>query len=269
MAVPIKQIPAALLVPDQYQEIDNSLTGSQGDIKRALMIGYMLSSAPAAGGVPVNVVSGSKAHELFGCGSPAALMAETFLAHNKVEELYVLPIPEPQAGTAWKKKFTTSVTAAVPGAVHVKINGRTFDAAVTSGVSAAAVTAAVIARINSETTLPVLAEADPDDTASFYVISGVKGTAGNNNTVDVTSEASGVTIEEGQTTPGTGVTDIKPFLTALGEVRYNFMASDFDNTENIRAGSDELESRYGALRQIGGRMYIALSGDQRRRKKNL
>ena len=69
-----------------------------------------------------------------------------------------------------------------------------------------------------------------------------------------------VSIAEIETTPGTGVTDIKRYLAGLGEVRYNFIASDFEDAENIRASSDELESRYGPMRQIGGRMYIALSG---------
>jgi hypothetical protein len=34
MAIPIRQIPANLLVPGQYQEIDSSLAGAQGDIKK-------------------------------------------------------------------------------------------------------------------------------------------------------------------------------------------------------------------------------------------
>jgi phage tail sheath gpL-like len=257
----MKQIPANLLVPGQYQEVDNSLAGAQSDIKKALMIGYKLSSAPAAGGVPLNILSGSKAHQLFGCGSPAAIMAETFLALNKVEELYVLPIPEPEAGTAWKKKFSAAAAGAVPGAVRITINGAAFEAAITTGADGEAVAAAIIARINSELTLPVTAEADSVNEAVFYVMSNVKGKAGNYNTVTVESEAEGVTVEELQATPGTGVTDLKPYLDGLGETRYNFFASDFDDAANIKKSSDELESRYEAMRQIGGRMYIALSGE--------
>lgn len=34
MAVPLRQIPANLLVPGQYQEIDNSLAGAQGTSRR-------------------------------------------------------------------------------------------------------------------------------------------------------------------------------------------------------------------------------------------
>jgi phage tail sheath gpL-like len=257
MPVPIRQIPANLLVPGQYQEIDNSLAGSQGDIKKALMIGYKLSTSEAENGKPVNVLSAAKAHQLFGYGSPAAIMAETFLALNKVEELYVLPIPEPEAGTVWKKQFTVSGSAAASGAIHIAVNGRNFEAAVSSGAGAEAVAAAITARINAETALPVIAEA----AAGVVTVSAnVKGAAGNSNSVFIAPLAAGVSIEETAAVAGTGVTDIKPFLKGLGEIRYNFIASDFNDTGNIRASSDELESRYGAMRQIGGRMYIALSG---------
>ncbi|MDR1836611.1 MAG: phage tail sheath protein [Treponema sp.] len=258
MPVPIRYIPANLLVPGQYNEIDNSLAGSQGDIKKALMIGYKLSTSNAESGKPVNVLSGMKAHELFGYGSPAAIMAETFLALNKVEELYVLPIPEPEAGTAWKKEFSVSGTAAAAGAIRIVVNGCGFDAAISAGADAEAVAAAITAKINSELTLPVFAETD---LGNVTVLSNVKGTAGNNNRISIISSVPGISIEETATAEGTGETDIKSFLTGLGEVRYNFLASDFNSAKSIRVSSDELESRYGPMRQIGGRMYIALSGD--------
>jgi phage tail sheath gpL-like len=261
MAIPIRQIPANLLVPGQLQEIDNSLAGAQGDIKKALMIGYKLPASQAEDGKALNVLSAIKAHELFGYGSPAAIMAETFLALNKVEELYVLPIPPPEAGTVWKKKFTVSAASAAAGRVAITVNGKTFSAAISAGADAEDVAAAIVARINSELTLPVIAETDVANEVSFFVLSNVKGAAANSNTVSITAEAAGVSVFEEDTTPGTGVTDIAPYLLGLGEVRYNFIASDFADDANIRAMADELESRYGAMRQIGGRAYIALTGE--------
>ena len=261
MPIPMRQIPANLLVPGQYQEIDNSLAGAQSDIKRALMIGYKLSSAEAEDGKPLNILSAVKAHQLFGYGSPASIMAETFLALNKVEELYVLPIPEPEAGTFWKKSFCVSVSAAETGAIRITVNGQNFEAAVSAGATAEEIAAAIVARINSEIILPVFAEVDSENSASITVISNVKGLVGNRNSVIIEALAHGVSVEEGATSEGKGATKIKPFLTGLGEVRYNFFASDFDDAENIRACSDELDSRYDAMRQIGGRMYIALAGE--------
>jgi phage tail sheath gpL-like len=75
MAVPFKQIPAALLVPGQYEEIDNSLAGAQGDIKKVLLAGYKLPDAQAETLKPVQVISASKADRLCGAGSDLAIMA--------------------------------------------------------------------------------------------------------------------------------------------------------------------------------------------------
>ncbi|MCL2245068.1 MAG: phage tail sheath protein [Treponema sp.] len=258
MPVPIRQIPANLLVPGQYQEIDNSLAGAQSDIKKALMIGHKLSTSEAESGKPVNVISAAKAHQLFGHGSSAAIMAETFLSLNKTEELYVLPIPEPDAGTAWNKKFTVSGSASSAGMLHVIVNGFNCNVFVSKGADAQAVAAAITAKINAELTLPVIADAD---NAVVTISANIKGETGNNNSVIIISFIGGVSITETETAAGVGVTDIKPYLEGLGETRYNFIASDFNDVKNIRTSSDELESRYGPMRQIGGRMYIALTGE--------
>lgn len=94
MAIAFTEIPEALLVPGQYQEIDNSLAGTVSDVKRVLMVGTMSASGTATAGKAVQVRSADKAKILFGNGSPAAIMAAEFLKHNTTEELWVLPIAE-------------------------------------------------------------------------------------------------------------------------------------------------------------------------------
>jgi phage tail sheath gpL-like len=205
-------------------------------------------------------MSAQKAGELFGYGSPVAVMAETFLAISKAEELRALPVPEPKAGTARKKKFTAAASGVQAGAVTVEVNGRSYAAAVSAGASAEEVAAAITARVNSELALPVSAEADETDSASVWITANVKGVYGNRNAVSVKSGAAGASVAESTVVPGTGVTEIAPYLAALGETRCNFMASDFSDAANIGASADELESRFGAARQIGGRMYIPLAG---------
>jgi phage tail sheath gpL-like len=225
------------------------------------MVGYCSSGASAAPGVPVNVLSAQKAGELCGFGSPAAIMAETFLALNRVEELWVLPVSEPVAGTAWKKKFTVSGTSTNAGAVIITVNDKGFDVGIYSAATAEAVAADIVGRINAEITLPVYAEVDDLDSTAFWVVANVKGVCGNDNAVTVKAEVTGVSVAETSATPGSGATDIAPYLAALGETRYNFIASDLTGDANIKATADELESRYAAMRQIGGRAYIALSGE--------
>jgi phage tail sheath gpL-like len=253
----MRQIPASLMVPGQYQEIDNSLAGAAGDIKKVLLVGYKLASAPTPAGKPIQVLGDIKAAELCGYGSDAAIMAKEFLAINKVEECWILPVAEPNAGVKWSVPFTVTAANAAAGIITITINGKAVSAAVNAGDDAEAVAAAIVAAVNSDMSLPVEAAADE---AVVTVSALVKGTLANYNTVAIDSEAPGVTIAKGAVTNGVGTVDLKPVLQALGSARYNFSASAFDGGANITAIANELESRYSATRQIGGRAYVPLSG---------
>lgn len=260
MPIPFKQIPDVLLVPGQYQEVDNSLAGSVSEIKKTLIIACKSPAGTAPAGTPVRVLTDLKAATLFGYGSPAAIFAKTFLEINKIEECWVLPVDAPQAATPWKKTFTVTVTSARQGAAAISVNGRKIDAAaVAAEATADEIAAAIVARINSEVWLPVEAETGED--GAFTVKSVVAGTGGNASKIVIASEADGVTITAGATTTGAQTPIIKPLFGKLGNVRYNYMVSDFSDADNIAALAAELDSRFGAMRQIGGRAFVALSGE--------
>jgi phage tail sheath gpL-like len=266
MPIPFTQIPEILLVPGQYQEIDNSLAGSTGDIKKALIIAYKSAAGTAPAGTPVRVLSDLKAASLFGYGSPAAILAKTFIALNKIEECWVLPVDAPGAATPWQKTYAVAVTAAQKGAAAITVNGQKIDAAaISANATPEEVAAAIVARINSELWLPI--EAEAGENGEFTVKSAVAGTGGNFNAVSIHSEAAGVTVTADEIIPGTQVASIKKLLSGdelfpgLGSVRYNYIISDFSDSENIAALGEELVSRYGAMRQIGGRAFVALSGE--------
>jgi phage tail sheath gpL-like len=251
------QIPANLLVPGQYEEIDNSLAGAQGDIKKVLILAYKTAAAPAEAGRPVQVLAASKAAELCGYGSPAAIMAEAFLGINKIEECWILPVAEPEVGAKWQKSFTVEAGTVGEGSASITVNGKTLAAAVRAGSTAAEIAAAIVARINGEANLPVEASA----VEGVVTVSAlVKGAWGNANTVSIAPAVSGVMITPGATAAGTGAADLAALFPGLGGTRYNYFLSDFADPANIAALAAELESRYGALRQIGGRAFIALSG---------
>jgi len=260
MPIPFSQIPDVLLVPGQYQEVDNSLAGSVSDVKKALIIAYKSAAGTAPAGKPVRVLTDLKAAALFGYGSPAAIMAKTFLALNKIEECWVLPVDVPQAATPWQKNYAVTVTTAQRGAVEIVVNGRKIDAAaISAGATPEEAAAAIVARINSELWLPV--EAEVGDDGEFTVKSVVAGTGGNFNTIDIYSEAAGVTVAEGATTSGAQAADIVALFPGLGSVRYNYIVSDFSDPGNIAALGAELTDRFGAMRQIGGRAFVALAGE--------
>ena len=260
MAIAFTQIPANLLVPGQYQEIDNSLAGETGDIKTALIVALKTKTGKAAEGVPVNVLTASAAADACGYGSPAALMAEAFLSVNKIEKLYLLPVAEPAAGTAWKKDYTVQAASAAAGSVHLLINGRGVWAAVSEGQSADKIAAAIVAACNGLENNSVEAAIDSGDNTKIIFSSLYKGACGNVNTVTVQSHAAGVSVTEGTVTAGSGVVDLSKLSQWLGAKRWNYIVFDFDDEASIKLLAEELESRYAATRQIGGRAFITLSG---------
>ncbi len=260
MAIAFTQIPANLLVPGQYQEIDNSLAGETGDIKTALIVALKTKTGKAAEGVPVNVLTASAAADACGYGSPAALMAEAFLSVNKIEKLYLLPVAEPTAGTAWKKEYTIQAARAAAGSVHFLINGRGVWAPVSEGQSADKIAAAIVAACNGLENNSVEAAIDSGDNTKIIFSSVYKGAYGNVNTVTVQSQAVGVSVTKGAVTAGTGVADLSKLPQWLGSKRWNYIVFDFDDEASIKLLAEELESRYSATRQIGGRAFITLSG---------
>ncbi len=261
MAIPFSQIPANLLVPGQYQEIDNSLAGSQGEIKKVLLVGMKSSTGTSEAGKPVRILSSQKAGKAFGFGSPAAIMAEHFLASNKVEELHVLPVEEPSAGTKWTKKVVVESSNAGEGSVMLTVNGRAVWSQVTEGMPADEIAGGVVAACNGLKNNPVEASMEDDGGAIKLVFSSiVKGTSGNKNTVSLKPQAFGVKIKEESEIKGTGVSDLSELPKMLGSTRWNYIVFDFDDEQSIKVLSEELESRYSAMRQIGGRAFIALSG---------
>jgi phage tail sheath gpL-like len=255
--IPIRQIPATLLVPGHYQEVDNALAGTQEDIKKALLIGYKTSAGTATAGVAIQVGTDTQAATLCGAGSDAALMAAAFLAINKVEELWIVPIAEPASGTKWSIAYTISGTATGSGTLDIGINGKTLSLGIAAADTAAMIAAAIVASINSETVLSVEAAAS----GTVVTISALTtGTLGNHNHISISANIQGVSISSGTVSTGTGTVDLTTVLAGLGEVRYHYLALAFDDRANLTTLAAELESRYGAMRQIGGRAFVALSG---------
>ncbi|MCM1321613.1 MAG: phage tail sheath subtilisin-like domain-containing protein [Bacteroides sp.] len=262
MAIPFTEIPDALLIPGQYQEIDNSLAGSVSDVKKALIIGTMAASGTAAAGKAVQVRSTDKAKVLFGNGSPAAIMAAEFLSRNTTEELWVLPIAEPSAGTKWTQSFAVIANNAAAGSVSITVNGDSVSAAVKTEATAKEVASAITAAVNGSDNFPVEAEViEEENSVSVSFSAAVKGESSNAVRVTLASLSSGVTITAGTVIKGTLVPDLAAPLEKLGAVRYHYLASEFSDVQSLKAIAAELKDRYTAIRQIGGRCFIALSGE--------
>jgi phage tail sheath gpL-like len=114
------------------------------------------------------------------------------------------------------------------GSIDISING----VIVSAGDDADAISAALVAAINGDISLPV--------------------------------EAEGVSVSAGDITHGTGGDnsfDMSQFFASVADTRFNYIVSAFDAPAQIKEMADELASRFDAMRQIWGHAFIALSGE--------
>jgi len=265
MSIEFTQIPDELLVPGQYQEIDNSLAGSTGEEKKVLVIGIKGSGGTAEANKVVAISGDAKARNLLEEGYPAAVMAMNFMDLNKTEKLYALPLNEAAAGTAAVKSYTFTASPIKDGTFVRYVNGIKVSMAVSSGDTLDDLAAAFVASINSVRDMELEAEINAENTAQVLLVALAKGENGNLMTVEAglygESDPAGIAAELATVTVGSGNPDITAALAAMGETKYHYIITDLADAANIVLFSAELKSRYSGPRQCDGRMFLALSGE--------
>jgi len=263
-AIPFTQIPESLLVPGQYQEIDNSLAGGVEDVKRVLIVDVKGATGEAVAGQVVGVTSEARARTLLVAGSPAARLAQAYLKVNKVDQLFVLPVAENAAGVKAVKKITFTNVATKAGVLTRYIGGQKVQVAVGANEPSATSAAAFIAAVNGLVDMPVEASAGGAGN-EVLLTAGTKGTDG--NFIDIAAglagetDPAGVSLVVTTVTAGAGNPDAAAALAALGDVRYHYILTTLDDLANMTGYQAELTDRYSATRQIGARLFVAISGE--------
>ncbi len=265
MAIPFKEIPAGLLVPGQYQEVDMSLTGGGSNKKIALCIGQMRETGAAEEGREYIITAEADGRRLFGEGSDLALMLESFLEQNKIEELRAIGLKDKSDGAVVIRKITFETENLKTGTVPLYINGINVSFGVSAQDSLAQLRNKALAAVNSKRNLCVEAAAGSSD--GELLLSHVhKGETG--NTLDVRFSLFSEALPEGLSaaiasqTPGSGNPDISTAIRGMQEIRYNYILCSIHDAANMLKLEAELDRRYTAMVQKGCRLFIALSGTE-------
>ena len=264
MPVPLTQIPDNLLVPGNYQEIDNSLAGSQSDVKRVLVVGIKSVAGVALANKAIAISSKDSGNTQLGDGSPAAVMVANMLELNKTEELWALPLAENPIGIAAVKKIAVSIDTLQPGIAVRYFAGIKVSIGVSAADTDAIIATKLLAAVNAAEGMPGEASIDPAHLNEVLWTCKVKGEVGNFN--DITAglfgetDPAGLTLTVSTVTSGAGNPSLSAALASLGDIRYHFIISDLVDTASLSAWSLDLTDRYSATRQIGGRLFLALSG---------
>lgn len=261
MPISFDNIPAALRTPGVYIEFNNELSGAGGIDQKMLVIGQKLAAGSVDEGIPTRITKESDAIAFFGNGSQLAEMLTHIMQVNRDTELWAIALDDPAAGAAATQALTIAGTATAAGALNTYIDGKRVQLGVQKDQDAATVATNLAALINATPDLPVAAAAAA---GVVTVTSKHTGTAG---TIDYTANyyqgeefPAGITVTAAAATTSDVNPDIMIALAAMADEWYNWIVCPYTDPANIGALEIELESRWGPMRQIGGRAFTAFKG---------
>lgn len=273
MPISFNSIPANWKMPLYWVEVDPSMAGFPRSRLTSLIIGTMLSTGTAIADVPIPVPSQSDARQLFGFGSMLDNMAESFTKNNFAQELWALPIVEPAAGVKAFGSLTFLTPATAAGTLPVYVAGRRVQVFVAAGDTVTATATGVIAAVNADLSMPVVASAG---SAGVVVLTCKwKGVSGND--IDMRIAYGGTLASEevpagltysvpanNKLSGGTGNADITQGVVNLGDEIYEYVATGYNDSTSLALLEAEYgfgdQGRWGWMRQLYGHIFGARRG---------
>lgn len=261
--ISFQEIPANLLVPGNYLEISESYAGI-GALPfpaKVLMLVPILSGAPMAPNVPVQVFSAQQAQALVGQNGIGAQMVTDFLAANPWTPLYIMGFAPPSGATAasWAVQVQASGTLSGPsGPLSLYIGGEQFSVPYTAGVSTGLTMLDALAAAINAANLPVTSNTPITGAANLTLTASDAGTIANLLDVrfnldpaDVTpgGQVSGTNnLSVGVTlTPGTGTPTIADGLAAVAGSWFTHLVFPWTDSGSQTAVATETARRFNAM----------------------
>lgn len=265
--VSFREVPADVLVPGQYIEIDSSRadSGTPPIPRKIVIVGQKLAAGSAVVAQEVPLATADQAAELGGRGSMLHHMAiEAFKAHpyGKFSLIAVADLP---AGVKATGKIDVTGPATASGTLALYIDGTRVTVGVTAGDTAADIATNIAAQINANADLPLTAAVDGVVTTRVDLTANHKGLCGNE--IDVRhsfylgeSLPAGVGITVTAMAAGTGNPDIAPLLAAItGDDRIVLICPWTDGATMAALEADFAE-RFGPMVQQESHAFVCVSG---------
>lgn len=262
MTISFDAIPASLRTPGAYIEFNNELAGSVGVMHKQVAFGQRLSTGSHPEGVPIRVTNPSQAVTLFGRGSMMALTLAAAINANPETELWAIALDDNGAGNAATTTIAVTSAPTAAGTIALYLGGKRLTIGVAQDDTANTVAASINAAINADLDLPVTAGVA---TNTVTVTARHKGEVLNGfdirtNFYQGESLPSGLALNIGTMSGGTGNPDISTAIDALGDEWFNWIINPYTDVANMVALETELDDRWGPMRQIGCRVFSAFSG---------
>ena len=261
--VTFNSIPDTLRLPFAYAEFDGTGASDDGSLMpyTVLLAGQMLATGTAAPHSPQRPMSKAQANTLFGQGSQLAAMCAAYLDANPVTRMIAIAALDESAGTAAQGGITISGTVISAAPVCLYIGGVLVRAAANFGQSGADVATALANAINANADLPVTATYS---SGQITLAARHKGECGNDIDLRLSyyqePRPGGLQITITPLSGGNGNPDPAEIIAAMADDQYHVIAWAWTDNASLAALRDELDSRWGPLRQIDGQAVVVKPG---------
>lgn len=256
MPIQISGVAPSTRKPGAYLQIntEGAKAGLPVTVVRLLVIGVKRTTGSATALQLVQVFSAAQAKDLFGVGSPLAIMVEALLDQNPlISQLWCIPQVE-TAGIAAASTLTFAVSGLTAGLLTIYIGSRAVSIAVTATDTADTIAAAVAAALGDRADLPFSAAALLAVTTLTCL---AKGTSGNNWVVRAEYTGTGLTTTIVQPAGGTLDPTITAALTVAEPDAFDLVVSQYNDAPNLALLKTHLDSVAGPMEQ---RPRVGLAG---------
>lgn len=256
-------IPHNVRMPFAYIGFNPRVRGNTLLQYQCLVIGQKLASGAATPGVRYQVNSADHAGALFGYGSILHRQFLQWFRANALSRVYAYALADDGDGVANTRSWTVTADSSVSsGTMAFYISGKRYAVNV-DGTTDTPTTIMTRLKnvINADATVPFVAS---NATGTLTLTAKNKGTLANSfdvrwNLLDSDATPMGLTVAAGSPVAGATDPDDTSVIPLLGDEQYHIIVNPY--TANLEDWDEELESRFGPLRQIDGRLYTSLRAD--------
>lgn len=260
-SISFNDIPAALRLPGVFIEFDNSLAGNAVFQAKILLTGQRLTTGTKTAGNLDRVTSATQAEDYYGRGSMLAEMIKALKDANRFMETWAIPLDDADAAAAATGSIAIGSAATGAGTLAIYIAGKRVRVGVAAGDATSAIATAIADAVNADTTLPVTAAAT---TGTVTLTARQAGDSGNDIDLRLNyygeETPAGVTVTITALSGGSANPDIATAIASFGDEWWNWIVMPYTDSANLTALDDELDDRWGPMRQIGARAFTAFRG---------
>lgn len=296
-SISFEQIPGSWNVPGAYAEVTTVNSGANLTAMplRVLIVGVLAGGSGQAGGVYQNVTP-SSAQTIAGSGSLVSRAVAAFATDAPFTQVDMALVASASGAGGQQWLVTPSVsggsgsdgdtatttggdagstaggsvpvvvsTASASGQVALVVNGVRVAATVTSGMSAAALGAALAAAWTDDITLGTGVSCAVDASSGKLTLSATEA-GGWTGDIDVRQSTlaedtvPGVSLQVGVSVVGAGWPDMTPALLATAHTWYTDIVSCLYDSANLATFGTELTRRFNAMTKLDALGYVGFRG---------